>query len=182
MKSTSGSNSDIALQTSSSQNTPTYNAMADNPGQNSAPQKPTAQPQPTIVLQPGSDGKPAITLTVYKHERGSPYNTPEPLVRIFEPSAHSVVNATTAALDIVDDTFSQPMPPCMDLAVIDGGAMGDDAHGQPLSVELEEHFQGLKVEFEEATGRGWNPLTAWGSEEWEWEDGCEGEPGLFDWT
>lgn len=60
--------------------------------------------------------------------------------------------------------------------------MGDDAHGQPLSVELEEHFQGLKDEFEEATGRGWNPLTAWGSEEWEWEDGCEGEPGLFDWT
>jgi len=133
------------------------------------PQMPTPHPQPTIVLQPESEGNPAITLTVYKHER-TPSNKPEPLVRIFEPSAF-----------IYDeDTCTRPTPLCANLAEREED-VGDGAHMLKLSSELEEHFQCLKDAFEDTTGRSWSPLTCWESEAWEWDDGNEEELGMFDW-
>jgi len=109
----------------------------------------------TKVLHEPADGKPAITLTTYKH--GS--STVNSLLHLFKP------------IDTDPSPYVSSAPARAFNSARHWPALAE--HEQPelkqLKKELEVHFQGMKSEFEEKTGRNWAPLKAWPKEQWEWD-------------
>jgi hypothetical protein len=133
------------------------------------------RPISTKVLHEGEDDKPTITLTTYKEL----LPTPQSLVRLFEPTNPSspLTHADNdSTIELLTSAFE-------DTSVL---AQHETAE---LKRELEDHFQGLRSEFEEKTGRAWAPLQPWARDAWEWDNSAEEEEevgedehGMLEWV
>jgi hypothetical protein len=103
----------------------------------------------TEVLHESETNTPAITVTTYKDELLTRQLLRRLLQRV-EPSHDESICALRR--EALADTTAQV-----------------DEKSKKLIRELEEHFEGLKSEFETKTGRVWTPLRAWEDKEWNWE-------------
>lgn len=103
----------------------------------------------TRVLHESEDDKPTITLTSYTDK--SPNR--RFMVRLLEPT------------HLVDDDCIIPIS--LEEALVETYAL-PDGNITELRRGLEEHFEVLKCEFEQKTGKAWIPLRAWPEQEWEW--------------
>jgi len=112
---------------------------------------------PTKVLHQGKDDMPAITLTAYK-DGAFPRQSLLQLHMKVVP-AHD------------KDSVKR-----LEELVTDRPAQLDD-QDEDLVRDLGVHFEALKSEFEETTGRAWMPLRAWGREDGEWDLVGEEEGG-----
>ncbi|KAI8937683.1 hypothetical protein NX059_005384 [Plenodomus lindquistii] len=177
--------------------------LANRSAEGNKPDYHTARPGDTRILHAATGETPAITRTVYKHERSpSMEYVYKSALCVFSPSK-SQVKLDTTTHDIVandyeccthSDTLDKPWKqlvlrgaeapwkclavPASDLVHEIGGDEGGEEALVRLKEDLERHFQRLKGEFEEKTGREWVQLKAWKGEEWEWESEEEGD---FDW-
>jgi hypothetical protein len=116
----------------------------------------------TKTLQVEQDGKPAITLTTYKHDP-SPQDGSTSLLHLFRPiDINEIKRHATSTLRT---TSEQGRESCSLMQ---------------LRSQLEEHFEGLKREFEVKRGKSWTPLRPWVKEDWEWESDDD-EEGVFNW-
>lgn len=133
----------------------------------------------TTVLQEEEDGKPAITLTTYKHgscTRG----VSTPLLNLVDPIIYKELDtfsnpAINTPIGVISSKYPSTSPSVQEVSIKE-----DAPHLMQLRSELEEHFQGLRLEFEKKTGRTWTPLEPWRNEcEWSEEFGetCD----AFDW-
>jgi hypothetical protein len=111
----------------------------------------------TQLLHPAKSDMPAITLTSYNHI--SPTDTTSSPLLHFYKSIDSIPTDSELAS-----------------SKIQAGALVQ------LRSDLEEHFVGLKREFEERAGRKWVPLREWETEEWEWEWDGEGSNKGYEWV
>jgi hypothetical protein len=106
----------------------------------------------TQLLHPAKSNMPAITLTSYQYLPPTD-TTSFPLLHRFKPVDP---NPFTTDSELASSEAQAP-------ALVQ------------LRSDLEEHFVGLKKEFEQKTGRSWVPLRAW-EREWKWNG--EGEEEL----
>jgi hypothetical protein len=119
----------------------------------------------TKTLQAEEDGKPAITLTTYKHDY-IPHDEAASLLHLFKPiDVNEVKNRTTPFFRTVT---KQEQGTCSLMQ---------------LRLQLEEHFEGLKREFEVKREKSWTPLGPWAKAEWnwDWEDRGAEKEGALDW-
>jgi hypothetical protein len=126
---------------------------------------PETQTESTKTLHVEQDGKPAITLTTYKHSSSS-HDESTSLLHLFKPIHDDEIKAHTYST----------LVPATEKENIYRSAM-------ELRLQLEEHFEGLKREFEVKRRRSWTPLRAWSTEDWDWDwegGGAEVE-WLVDW-
>jgi hypothetical protein len=114
----------------------------------------------TKILHAGDGDKPEITLTTYKDLIST---TPQYRVQLFEPSNPS----SPSTYQDHDSTISSQT---LAFESTSGLAQREAAE---LVRELEDHFQNLKSEFEEKTGRVWAPLQPWAKDAWGWDGGEE---------
>jgi hypothetical protein len=126
---------------------------------------PETESDSTKTLHVEQDGKPAITLTTYKHD-SSPLDESTSLLHLFMPIDVSEIKAC-ATSKLVPATEERK----------------DHQSAMELRSQLEEHFEGLKREFEVKRRKTWTPLRAWPNEEWDWdwEGGGAEVKGLVDW-
>ncbi|KAF1839114.1 hypothetical protein BDW02DRAFT_277085 [Decorospora gaudefroyi] len=119
------------------------------------------KPVATKTLQEPQDGKPAITLKTYKQGSGSRLGSSCSVLHLFKP-INDDGKRNAATIDIKSDEETEMLA--------------------QLRAQLEEHFQGLKREFEVKRGKCWTALRPWGNEEWEWsEEGGDEIDGALDW-
>lgn len=139
-----------------------------------------AVPSPTRTLYKGKENNPTITLTAY--------NYPLPG---FEPPT-GLAGPTSSSKRSTDDIhpFAEHNASRFERRLLPGACGSAEDQRTDLAQlrrDLEEHWVGLKREFEATTGRKWVPLRGWGrDEEWDWggeddvEMGGDGE-GAVDW-
>jgi hypothetical protein len=103
----------------------------------------------TKILHQGKDHMPAITLTNYNDSALTPQSLLQLHSKVVPDHGENIVN-------------------CLEEFVTDRPAQLDN-QDENLIRELGVHFEALKCEFEETTGRAWTPLRAWEKEDGEWD-------------
>lgn len=95
----------------------------------------------TKVLHQGKDNMPAITLKAYKDDVRPRQSLLQLHLKVVPDHGENIVN-------------------CLEELVTYRSAQFDD-QDEDLVRDLGVHFEALKNEFEETTGRTWTPLRAW---------------------
>ncbi|KAH3950098.1 hypothetical protein HBI56_006260 [Parastagonospora nodorum] len=103
----------------------------------------------TKILHQGKDNMPAKTLTNYKDSALTRQSLLQLHSKVVPDHGESIVN-------------------CLEEFVTDRSAQLDN-QDEDLIRDLGVHFEALKSEFEETTGRAWTPLRAWEKEDGEWD-------------
>jgi hypothetical protein len=133
----------------------------------------------TMTLHEEGDDSPAITLTTYMME------LPERPASRFPPALRKLTipaGAEEAPVDRFNPCYEQlhnaeQFTDHIELAFDHTQSQNTTSALEKLKIELDEHCERLKTEYEQKRGRKWTPLRPHDQESWVWEceldDSCE---------
>jgi hypothetical protein len=131
----------------------------------------TAGTPSTKTLHEAGDGNPAIILTTStcKVPEQPVFKTFLPLRSRFSEFAEAgKIKMNDALMNLDHLKLNQHFSEDIELVYDHKQSQETTAALQKLTIELEEHFERLRSEYESKTGKRWTPLEPWDGEGWDW--------------